>query len=152
MKKANTSQVWRFLFLVYCGIMVWLLFRRSNDYVAGVPYKLQLQQNANLTPFYTINNYIHVLRHSGDSYLRAHCFTNLGGNVLLFIPAGWLLPRLWPRMRNFIRFFALCTGVMFLVESIQLLTLLGRFDVDDLILNLTGMTVGFLLYALSKGK
>ena len=152
MKKTSTLPVWRFLFLIYCGMMVWLLFRRSNDYISGVPYKLQLQHNANLIPFYTIGNYIHVLRHSGDSYLRAHCFINLGGNVLLFIPAGWLLPRLWPKTRNYIRFFVLCVGIMFLVESVQLLTLLGRFDVDDLILNLTGMTVGFLLYTLRQGK
>ena len=83
--------------------------------------------------------------------MRTHCFMNLAGNIVLFIPAGWLLPRLWVWMRNFFRFFALCAGVIFLVETVQLFTLLGRFDIDDLILNLFGMILGFILFA-AKGK
>ncbi len=148
--KPNTTPAWRFLFLVYCGVMLWLLFGRSNGWVAGVPYKELLRQNTNLIPFYTIRSYLHVLRSSNNQYLLTHCFINLAGNVLLFIPAGWLLPRLWQPMRNFFRFFALCVGCIFLVEVIQLFTLLGSFDVDDVILNLSGMITGFLLYTIWK--
>ena len=75
---------------------------------------------------------------------------NLGGNVLLFIPAGVLLPKLWPKQRNFFRFFATCTGIMFFIEVLQLFTLLGSFDIDDLILNLAGMTLGFIGYHLFR--
>ena len=77
-----------------------------------------------------------------------HCFLNLAGNVLLFIPAGWLLPKLWLNMRNFFRFFAVCAGAIFLVEILQLFTLLGRFDIDDWILNISGMILGYLVYML----
>jgi len=39
---------------------------------------------------------------------------------------------------------------------VQLFTLLGSFDVDDVILNLLGMTIGFLIHAIQfckrKGK
>ncbi len=148
--KINTTPFWRFLFLLYSGVMVWLLFGRSNDWTTALPYKQLLGQNTNLTPFYTIGNYLHVLKHSADRYMRTHCFLNLAGNILLFIPAGWLLPRLWPAMKNFFRFFALCAGTIFLVEVLQLFTLLGSFDVDDVILNLSGMTFGFLFYQIRK--
>ena len=151
-KKINTAPMWRFLFLLYCAVMIWLLFGRSNDWSVGTAYKQLLQQNTNLTPFYTIRNYLYVLEHTSSQYLLFHCFINLAGNVLLFIPAGWLLPRLWHCMKNFFRFFALCTGCMFLVEVVQLFSLLGRFDVDDLILNLSGMTIGFLLHAILAKK
>ena len=143
-QKINTAPLWRFLFLVYCAAMLWLLFGRSNGWTEGLPYQTQLQQNTNLIPFYTIRNYLYVLQHTGNQKLFIHSFINLGGNVLLFIPAGWLLPKLWPRQRNFLRFFATCFGAIFLVEILQLFSLLGRFDVDDLILNLLGMVLGFL--------
>ena len=149
-KRPNTMPFWRFLFLVYCSVMFWLLFYRSHSWNLDIAYKELLQQNTNLIPFRTIENYRYVLQHSTDAYMRAHCFLNLAGNVLLFMPAGWLLPKIWKRKRNFFRFFALSSGLLFLIETVQLFSLLGRFDVDDLILNLLGMTAGFLLYTIFR--
>jgi len=151
-RKLNATPFWRFAFLVYCAVMLWLLFFRSESRNAGLPYKELLKQNTNLVPFYTTKNYLHVLRYSTDRYMRVHCFINLGGNILLFVPAGWLLPRIWGKLRNFFRFIALCAGVIFLVETVQLFTLLGRFDIDDLILNLAGMVLGFILFHLGHRR
>ncbi|MBQ8359027.1 MAG: VanZ family protein [Oscillospiraceae bacterium] len=150
--KSNTVVLWRFLLVVYCTVMLWLLFGRSNGWIAGVPYKELLRQNANLIPFYTIKNYVHTLIYSNSKYMQVHCFINLGGNVLLFIPAGWLFPRVWPKLQNFFLFILLCAGLIFLVETVQLFTLLGSFDVDDMFLNLAGMTVGFILYKICAVK
>ncbi len=151
-QKVNTTPFWRFLFLVYCAVMLWLLFGRSNGWVAGLSYEDQLRQNTNLVPFYTIKNYLFVLKNPSSNYMLVHCFINLAGNVLLFIPAGWLFPKLWKRERNFFRFFILCAGLILLVEVVQLFTLLGSFDVDDVILNLAGMTMGFILYKICFRK
>ena len=147
-EKINTTPFFRFLFLLYCAVMLWLLFVRSHKWGSALPYWTQLSNNAHLTPLYTIKNFFYALTHSSNQELRIACFINLAGNVLLFIPAGWLLPRLWENMRNFFRFFALCLGAIFLVEVLQLFTLLGVFDVDDIILNLSGMTIGFIIYKL----
>lgn len=144
-RKVNTTPLWRFLFLVYCAVMLWLLFGRSNGWNSAIPYTQQLRQNTNLVPFLTIGNYLYVPQHSGSSYMRIHCFINLAGNIFLFIPAGWLLPRLWKWQKNFFRFLITCLGCILLVEVLQLFTLLGRFDIDDVILNLSGMIIGFIL-------
>ena len=151
-QKVNTTPFWRLAFLVYCAMMLWLLFDRSNSWGATTDYKEQLRQNANLIPLHTIKSYAYVLKSSSDRYMLVHCFFNLAGNVVLFIPAGWLLPRLWPSTTNFFRFFCFCAGAILLVEVVQLFSLLGRFDVDDLLLNLLGMTVGFLVYTVGKRK
>ena len=37
-------------------------------------------------------------------------------------------------------------GIMLAVEVAQLFTLRGSFDVDDLILNLLGAAIGYLIY------
>ena len=151
-QKINTTPFWRFMFLLYCAVMLWLLFDRSNGWNTEADYRELLRQNANLIPLRTVKSYLRVLQTSSDRYMLVHCFFNLAGNVVLFIPAGWLLPRLWSSMGNFFLFFAFCAGAILLVEVVQLFSMLGRFDVDDLILNLLGMTVGFLVFAVGKRK
>ena len=148
--KENRSPFIRFLFLVYCATMLWLLFGRSYGWVEGLSYKQMLRQNINLTPFLTIRNYWRVIAHRTNVAMIPHCFINLFGNVLLFIPAGWLLPKIWVKMRNFFCFFFTCALSIFLVELLQLFSLLGSFDIDDLILNLAGMTLGFVYYHLTN--
>ena len=142
----------RFLFLVYCGVMLWLLFGRSQGWVDGLTYEEMLRRNTNLEPFFTIKNYWYVISHRSNDDVLLHCIINLGGNIFLFIPAGWLLPKIWKKQRNFFRFIGTCFLSIFLVELLQLFTLLGSFDVDDLILNLSGMTVGFLYYHLTNRR
>lgn len=142
----------RFLFLVYCGVMLWLLFGRSYGWVEGLSYEQMLRQNINLTPFLTIRNYWRVIAHRTNDAMLMHCIINLGGNIFLFIPAGWLLPKIFKKMRSFFPFFFTCALCIFLIETLQLFSLLGSFDVDDLILNLFGMTLGFVYYHLTKPR
>ena len=150
-KQKNTRQpLIRFLFVVYGLIMLWLLFGRPQGWSENLTYKQMLQQNVNLVPLLTIKNYWYVVRHGTDQDLIRHCIINLAGNVLLFIPIGYWIVRIWTRFRNFLLFFVTCAGVVLLIETLQLFTLLGSFDVDDIILNLSGMTVGYLLGILRR--
>ena len=154
-KKQNTvaTPFLRFLFLIYCAVMLWLLFNRPTGWIEGLTYRQMLRQNINLIPFLTIRNYLHVIIHRTNSALISHCIINLCGNIFLFIPAGWLLPRLFPKTRNYFRFFLTCFLSILLIETLQLFTLLGSFDIDDLILNLFGMTLGFIFFHIcSAGK
>ncbi len=146
--KKNHPALWKFLFIIYTLCMLFLLFGRSRGHIPGLTYEEQLKLSTNLTPFLTIRNYLHVVFHGSNEALVTHCIVNLVGNVFLFIPAGCFLPMLFDKQRNFLLFFVTCTGIMLSVELIQLLTLLGSFDVDDLILNLSGMTLGYFLYSI----
>lgn len=148
--KPNTKPLWRGLLILYSLFMLWLLFGRSAGWIEGLTYEEQLGYNRNLRPFFTIGNYLWVVFHSSNAYLVRHCFINLAGNVLLFIPVGFLLPKISKALRNFLRFFLLCFAIMLAVELMQLVTLLGSFDVDDLILNLLGMSIGFLLERITR--
>lgn len=152
-KKKTTRQPFiRFLFLAYALVLLWLLFGRPRGWVEGLTYKQMLQQNMNLVPLLTIKNYWYVVRNGSDTALLRHCIINLAGNVVLFIPIGYWLVRIWPRFRNYLLFLATCAGLIMLVEALQLFTLLGSFDVDDIILNLAGMTLGYLLCLLRHKK
>lgn len=142
----------RFLLILYCAVMLWLLFFRENHWSADIPYRELLARNANFKPLLTIRNYLYVVRFGKDGDLVRHCIINLGGNIFLFIPAGYLFPRVFPRLRRFFPFVFTCLMIMVTVEVLQLFTLLGSFDVDDLILNLFGMLVGYIICLIRHPK
>ncbi len=149
MAKPNKTPFYRFLFLVYCGFMIWLLFfgARQPDYGN---YWAQVMGNYSIKPFHTINNYMRVLLRGTNGDLVRHCAVNLLGNILLFIPGGFLFPKVFPRLRIFWRFLLLCFGLLLLIETAQLLSLRGRLDVDDLMLNLFGLCLGYIFYKAKK--
>lgn len=140
----------RFLFVFYCVVLLWLLFDRTPGWGNADTYAEVLRGNMNLVPFHTIGNYWTVVKRMDFSPIFYHCVINLGGNILLFIPIGYFLPRLWPSLRNFFFFLLACTLAITLVELLQLVTLLGSLDVDDLILNLLGMIAGYLFFIIFK--
>lgn len=69
-------------------------------------------------------------------------------NVLLFVPFGYLLPVVAPRLRSWWKVLLLGLALSFVIELIQMFTGLGQFDLDDLITNLIGTFIGWLLWLL----
>lgn len=96
----------------------------------------------------------------GDSirdYLGQPAFRDtvkqIGGNIVLGLPFGMLLPVLVPRARGLIRVIAVTAVVMLLVELAQGLLVTGRaFDIDDVLLNTTGAVLGYLLIGRRLGR
>ncbi|MFF4317906.1 VanZ family protein [Streptomyces sp. NPDC001568] len=77
----------------------------------------------------------------------------LGGNILLGVPFGVLLPVLLPQARGLLRVALTTAVVMTLVELIQGALVTGRaFDVDDVILNTSGALLGYLFLGRRMGR
>lgn len=76
-------------------------------------------------------------------------YINLFGNVLIFVPFGFMEP-LAGRKYSF--WATLTDGCLLslLVEVFQLVAKVGRFDVDDLLLNTTGVAIGYLCFLVWK--
>lgn len=134
----------RLLFAVYSGLMLWLLFHRTG-YVAGIPYWQQLK--INLIPLQTIRLFWRLL---GHSKYRIHALVNLLGNIIMFIPLGYLLPMCFSGLQRLWKTLLVSALLIISVELMQLVTLLGSCDVDDLLLNLPGALVGYGLFALGR--
>ncbi|WP_406121599.1 VanZ family protein [Streptomyces canus] len=70
----------------------------------------------------------------------------IGGNILLGVPFGILVPIVAPKTRGLLRILLLTAVVMLLVEFAQGALVEGRaFDIDDVILNTSGALIGYLL-------
>ncbi len=143
---AKCKSLWKFLWILYLGIMIILLFCRSRGIPDGLSYLDAIKHNMNLNPFYTIDNYLSVVLHRPESPYFTKCLTELLGNFLLFVPAGYLLPKVFPKLRKFLPFLITAAISVILIETIQLITLLGYFDVDDMILNFPGILLGYILF------
>ncbi len=77
----------------------------------------------------------------------------IGGNILLGVPFGILVPVLAPGARGIWRVLLLTATVMLLVEMAQGALVTGRaFDVDDVILNTSGALLGYLLVGRRLGR
>ncbi|MFD5967791.1 VanZ family protein [Streptomyces sp. NPDC058783] len=96
---------------------------------------------------------VHTNLHPGRS-LRAYldqpalrdAVKQIGGNILLGVPFGVLVPVVAPRTRGVLRVLLLTAVVMLLVEFAQGALVTGRaFDIDDVILNTGGALIGYLL-------
>lgn len=70
-------------------------------------------------------------------------FFNIG-NFAGFIPFGVLIPILYPC--KFFRFISLFFLSILIIETVQMLTFLGSFDMNDAIVNTLGAAVGFCAY------
>ena len=153
-KNRTAGQMWlRFFFLVYGAAMLWLLFgQRIGEGVSYADYFARLENNINLTPFVTLRLYWRILHNSTNPGLLQHAVINLVGNVVMFIPLGVFLPGIFIKKPNFLKVFYVVAGMIVLVEILQFFSLLGSLDVDDLILNLAGATVGYILWKLWKHK
>ncbi len=78
-------------------------------------------------------------------------FENLVGNVVVFIPFGFLIPYVLKRGRNF--FVMLINAFLFVlgIEVFQLFSAFGAFDVDDILLNCVGAVLGYFVYLAYEG-
>ncbi|MCW8217688.1 VanZ family protein [Streptomyces griseolus] len=86
------------------------------------------------------------LRQYAEDYTFLAACKQAGGNLLLGMPFGLLLPVLVPRRLRMIRMVLLTALVITVIELVQGALVVGRaFDVDDVILNTAGALLGYVL-------
>ena len=156
-QRNNHNTLKRLLLVCYGAIMLYLLFVRGRGVESALSYWERVLLNYNLEPFHTIRNYWDILARP-EYYLEkweayaiykaqaTAAIVNLVGNVVMFVPLGCLLPTVWEKLRKFLMTVLAGAGIIVAIELTQLLTLRGSCDVDDLILNLCGIVVGYVLW------
>lgn len=152
-RKAATSILnfknltWVVFGLYACILIKMILFKRPVSYYLHHFYYnygwTMIRENirrANLVPFTTIMLFIKSRLAMRD------IVGNVLGNIVGFIPFGILVPMLFKQLAGFLKVviaaFVLSVGF----ELMQLIFVLGSFDVDDLMLNTAGAAIGYQIY------
>ena len=144
-KSINSDRILWLLFGAYCIALFLILFVINRFNIGDEPYWEQVKMSINLVPFRTIYGSLYSIIHRTIPYLIPHDIISLLGNFALFIPFGLFIPRLFERYRRFVKFILLAFAILISIETFQVLTLRGSFDVDDIILNLAGAVIGFFI-------
>lgn len=100
----------------------------------------------NLIPFLEIRRFIVYRKKLG----MLAVLVNLLGNVAAFLPFGFFLPTLSEKNRSFFYVTLMSLEFSLLIECIQLFSKVGSFDVDDMILNTLGGSIGFLCFLAAR--
>ena len=102
------------------------------DAAAVYPFRI------NLIPFVNLLDYD----------VKKELLLNLIGNVSMFIPSGIILPILFKRLDSFRKVLAAGAVISLCIEIIQLPFYTRASDVDDLILNMLGVAIGYGIFTL----
>ncbi|NLZ80619.1 MAG: VanZ family protein [Clostridiales bacterium] len=147
--RKNTQKVIRILFYMYISVLFVLVIIKFR----GSFYQLEITRNRilwnreqgfwnyNIKPFRTISPY---LKNITDSY----AYMNILGNIVPFIPFGFFVPMVLFKKVRFLKTILLSFLCVLLFEIFQFISMLGFFDIDDVILNTLGCMVGYLIYFL----
>lgn len=135
-RKKRIIKIGYLVFYIYILLLSYFLFfseRYGRDLVT---------QQYNLQLFKEIKRFIKYRDQIGlEGFI-----VNILGNVLAFMPYGFLLPLL---NRAYRRLYAIATlSFLFslIIETAQLLLKVGVFDVDDILMNSLGGIFGYLLF------
>lgn len=131
-------------FIIYILVLCMILFFGSRGRWDSFSILEYAAMQMNLVPFKTIALYVRAMMR--ETINPDIAIANLLGNFLLFMPMGLYLPVLFRKIRSLIDFLLYMIPILSLVELVQLLTKRGSLDIDDLILNLAGAILGFLIW------
>ena len=134
------------LFWAYVLLIFLVIILKFNGSFVDLWHRWQTAQPFrwyNLQLGYTV---LRQIQHISSSWARL----NLLANTLAFIPIGVLLPLAYPTFRRFWKVFLAGFVMVFLMEGVQLVTGLGTFDVDDILLNVIGISTGYGLMSLAS--
>lgn len=133
--------LFRVIILKFRPVDLEFLRERLQLNLAHPEYMAARLRAGNLLPFHEISNTLYTM--------TDHGFTNLIGNIVIFIPLGLLLSSMaGERASRLFNVFWISFGLSLSLEVTQVIWTIGTFDVDDLLLNTLGGLLGGLLYGM----
>ncbi|PJI07526.1 MULTISPECIES: VanZ family protein [Clostridium] len=103
-------------------------------------------RSVNLIPFKSIFESFAASKGMGAFWTASNVF----GNLIVFIPFGYLVPMMWKKAMKFKNILMLSAGLSLFFETFQYITGTGSSDIDDIMLNTMGAIIGYILLGYLK--
>ena len=128
------------LFVLYLSYLIYLTF---FDHFYG---RDVIHRSINIVPFKTIVKFL------TSSYNWNVILINIAGNIAAFVPMGFLLPIILNRLNSVLRVLIAVLSATLSIEILQYIFGVGATDIDDIILNVFGGTIGYLIVKITVLK
>ncbi|MGA3675864.1 VanZ family protein [Lysinibacillus agricola] len=139
--------IWKSIFTIYIlMLLIFVVFKFNGDVysvIDTIRTNMDRGVGVNLIPFSTIGAYISDINDSVS-------IINILGNIIPFIPMGFIIPMAFPSQRNVFKTIISSLLLIFSIEILQIIFYVGSFDIDDIILNLLSCFIGFMLFITYK--
>jgi glycopeptide antibiotics resistance protein len=145
----------KFLFVLYLSMVVAVTL--FPIIIGHKPNVLNEYRSLNFIPLVTIYKYFSQIgtAYDGDvGFMIELIAKNIGGNLLLLMPLGFCAPLLFKKFTSFKNIVLLGLFSSVCIECIQFFELLSGIvlwrsvDIDDVICNVAGAVLGYLIYIL----
>lgn len=145
----------RFLFAVYiCMVVAVTLFPLPIGFPSSAE---NLSRSVNIIPFASIFKDIGQIGRAYDGdvlFMIGLIVRNVGGNILLLMPLGFLAPIIWDTYKKIKNTILLGLTISVSIELSQLIESLfsewARItDIDDVICNVLGSIIGYFIYKIT---
>lgn len=157
-RKRNIKINWlresvKFLFMVYALILIGVTLFPIN--IGFKTYLEFFRLSVNLIPFKDVFRQIGTVgtAYSGDIAFHIRLILrNVLGNFILLLPLGVVAPIIWRKFTQIKNVIILGFAVSAGIELLQLLEIFSGIvfarivDIDDIILNVSGVILGYLTY------
>lgn len=140
----------KWIFVIYMAVLILVIILKLPTSLVIDTFKRWMEGESTdrlqpqLIPFKTIVFYIQNVQAVYDWF-----FKNLAANILMFMPFGFLCPFLMKKehRKGWRVALAGCLLSTF-IEIFQYVAAIGQCDVDDVILNVIGVCIGYEIYKL----
>ena len=132
-----------FIFYLFALVMILFLDRRGHI-MTDLSLLEYIKRSSNFVPFKTIITYFKAI--FNESMNIDIPLKNLVGNFILFLPLGIYIPFFIKRINKVSIFLISMITLLLTIEVIQLVTTRGSFDIDDFILNMLRVLIGFIIW------
>jgi glycopeptide antibiotics resistance protein len=148
MKKDRRTRIIRLIFYIYLVLIFLLVGVKFHGSIAELKIRVEHAQHIvqggelsyifNPYPFRTILRQVRALP-------KIWAIENLLVNAAAFIPYGILLPLSYASFRGLWKTMLVGVLSILFIETFQMVTCLGTFDVDDILLNSLGILIGWFI-------
>lgn len=141
---------WLLLLANLCILTKYILFKEPNVSFTQVIKKVNPRKHNYNFKQKNLQLFASIQRIANSDMSDSYKYRNIGGNILGFIPIGFLLPVLLFRTGKVFKTILSVFLISLFFETVQLYTGMGVFDVDDLFLNTLGGVCGILLFLIIR--
>jgi glycopeptide antibiotics resistance protein len=140
LKKILPVLFWCYLIFIFVFVIV-----KFDGSIASLQMRIEDTREWAEQGFWRTN---FVPFHSIGSEVRFGEWLPLLANLCLLIPYGFLLPLTYGKVNRGLKVFVCTLLLTVFFEVFQLVTFTGSFDVDDILLNVLGGMIGYVIYRL----